>query len=298
MNDLDRYTEACNYPGRLDSEAVERHLLAYCKALGVERRVVQLKRGWTLDEYPELNRTIDEVLADFANRVGGVKHDPTVTPEEQRAAKHRFAAWCVSRRWWHEDISWGAVTFFGAKPGSKELAWAKPYLEAFIAGAWSVYWTADVLYWVAKPRVYLDERRRLHREDGPACDSDIEPLYFLEGTLLHEHVVLRPETITVGEIRAETNLEAKRIMRERYGMSCYLRDTGAKLIDADYEGATEGAAPRALLEDEDGSRWLIGTDGSSKRVYEMGPFDKKVKTCVQAHNQIACFDERKIKAKS
>ena len=34
--DFDRYVEACNYPGRLDPEAIERHLADYCAALGVE----------------------------------------------------------------------------------------------------------------------------------------------------------------------------------------------------------------------------------------------------------------------
>lgn len=294
----DRYVEACNYPGRLDPAAVERSLDEYCKALKVERKIVRIERGWTLDNYPELDKTVDEILADFAKRAGGVEADPGVTPEVKRAARHRFAAWCIYRRWWVEDMSWLSTTYLGAKPGSDVEEWSKPTMEAFLAGCWIVYWTDSVLYWVAKPKVYVDDRRRLHREDGPACDADVSQLYFLEGQYVEEHVVMRPDEITVDEIRSQENAETKRILRERYGISRYLRDTGAKLIDVDYEGARQGAAPRALMEDHDGQRWLIGTDGSTTRVYEMGPFEDGVKTCRQAHEIIAGFSDEKVVVKS
>ena len=41
---------------------------------------------------------------------------------------------------------------------------------------------------------------------------------------------MQPDSITVGEIQAETNAEIRRIMIERYGLSRYLEDAGAKII--------------------------------------------------------------------
>lgn len=86
-------------------------------------------------------------------------------------------------------------------------------------------------------------------------------------------------------------------MRERYGEGRYLKDCGAKLVNADYEGARKGAAPRALLKDDEGQQFLVGTDGSTGRVYFMRVSDN-VKTCVKAHNELCGFDESRILNKS
>ena len=73
--DFDRFVDACNYPGVLHAGTVEQRLLEYLKALGISRHVVQLKKGWRLDEYPSLARYIDDVLADFEKRV--LPHRPS-----------------------------------------------------------------------------------------------------------------------------------------------------------------------------------------------------------------------------
>src|ERR1019366_6523970 len=41
------YMAACDYPGRLDPAAVENHLRDYLSALGVNREVVRIRRGWS-----------------------------------------------------------------------------------------------------------------------------------------------------------------------------------------------------------------------------------------------------------
>jgi len=87
------------------------------------------------------------------------------------------------------------------------------------------------------------------------------------------------------------------VLIERMTPSRYLRESGAKLIDADHEGARKGSAPRALLRDEKGEQWLVGTDGGTRRVYYM-PVPDDVKTCREAHCAICGFDESKILAKS
>lgn len=102
---------------------------------------------------------------------------------------------------------------------------------------------------------------------------------------------------TIQEIKDEPNAERRRILTDLYGRGRYLVETGAKLLDADYEGAKQGGAPRCLVEDNEGQRWLIGTDGSTQRTYWM-PVSAYVKTCVEAHNDIIGFDERKVINKS
>jgi len=66
--DHERYVKACEYPGELDEAAVERHLGEYLKALGVERKIVRLPVGWSLEKFPALKSYIEEVLAEFVKR--------------------------------------------------------------------------------------------------------------------------------------------------------------------------------------------------------------------------------------
>jgi hypothetical protein len=111
--------------------------------------------------------------------------------------------------------------------------WSKPLFEAFIAGAWILHWTDDVLYWVAKPTVHMDlmpGTRRLHCDSGPALESNIEPLYFWHGVLVPDFVVDHPERITLDNIKTEENSEVRRILIERYGTSRYLMDSNAQII--------------------------------------------------------------------
>jgi len=95
--------------------------------------------------------------------------------------------------------------------------------------------------------------------------------------------------LTIDKIQKQENVEVQRIMIERYGVSKYLVDIDAKLLDMD-SLTLEGSAPRCLMEDKFGNRYLVGTDGSTKRVYHMRV--ENVETCVDAHNQLCGFNEK------
>jgi len=95
-------------------------------------------------------------------------------------------------------------------------------------------------------------------------------------------------------IASETNAEIRRVMIRQYGPETkgprdedydgtllYLRATTSKTIDLDGGTKAVGSAPRALVEDSHGIRWLILTDGSTKRVYTM-PVDRDVTTVKEA----------------
>jgi hypothetical protein len=113
--------------------------------------------------------------------------------------------------------------------------WANHVLDAFLAGAWFLFWTNDTLYWVSKPRVYSEPgqgRRILHRPDGPALESDIEPLYFWHGVLVPDFVVMRPETITREHILHESNAQIRQVMVERVGIERVCQLCQAQDVDA------------------------------------------------------------------
>jgi len=144
----------------------------------------------------------------------------------------------------------------------------------------------------------LDPQSRPHGEADMACRfRDGTGWWYWHGVPVSPYVVERPAEITLDEIKATANEELRRVLRERYGDLRYLRDSGAKLIDADHEQARKGAAPRMLVEDDQGERWLIGTDGGTGRNYVMSTL-RTAKSCREAHEARTGFDEAKIVNKS
>ena len=160
---------------------------------------------------------------------------------DARESMQRFAAWCLQVWWWYGwDLSWIVTTHFGADQLGKPVVdrWAKPLFEAFVAGAWLLYWTDDTLYWVAKPKVSVerDDRlgmRRLHHQKYAALESDIENLYFWHGVMVPAFVVVRPDWITAKHVTEEPNVEVRRVMLERMGVDRFMAEVDAKIVHED-----------------------------------------------------------------
>ena len=141
--------------------------------------------------------------------------------------------------------------------------------------------------------INLDDNGRLHSDDGTAIRwRDGVGLYFSHGQKIPGWIIISPEKITVENIQSEKNAEIKRVMIEKYDVSRYLIDIGAEIVDMD-SLTLVGSAPRALIKDKAGNQWLIGTDGSTARVYHMA-VDAQIKTCKQAHEQLCGFDEDRL----
>jgi hypothetical protein len=175
-------------------------------------------------------------------------------------ALRRFTSWCLHRSswfWYGWDLSWIVTTLLGAQQRGSDIPWARPLFEAYVAGAWFLYWTDDTLYWVAKPTVHVERNdetglRRLHCADGPALESDAENLYFIHGVMVPAFVVTRPDWITVQHIQQEENAEVRRIMLERYGFERFVTDSGATPVSSDafgdlYRIDLAGDEPLALV---------------------------------------------------
>ena len=131
---------------------------------------------------------------------------------------------------------------------------------------------------------------QLHNDTGPAIHyRDGFEVYGIDGIRVPKRVVMDPKSLTIDEIQKEGNTEIRRIMINRFGPSDYLIGSGAKLVDS---SVVHGLL-RAVVQDKRGEKWLVGTDGSTNRVYHMA-VPSEVKTCHQAHNAICGFDETKI----
>ena len=66
---------------------------------------------------------------------------------------------------------------------------------------------------------------------GPACAyPDGWEIYAVHGVRVPEYIVMKPNEITTKAIDDEGNAEIRRIMIDRYGLSRYVTDSGAKTI--------------------------------------------------------------------
>lgn len=136
----------------------------------------------------------------------------------------------------------------------------------------------------------LDDRGRLHHEERMAISyPDGWGVYCWHGVRVPEVVILSPDSLTADMVRQETNAEIQRIMVERMGAAKYLQECKAKVLDVD-SLTLVGSAPRALMEDDLGNKWLIGTDGSTKRVYTMS-VPRESTSCSGAHRLISGLDK-------
>ncbi len=83
-----------------------------------------------------------------------------------------------------------------------------------------------------------DARGWPHSPDRPLIAfPDGWALCYWHGWQIPSCVVTRPEAITVAVIHGQENIELRRLLIERYGLSRYLRDVGAKPVHQDACGA-------------------------------------------------------------
>ena len=243
---LDQYKEACNYPGKIVPEEIELSLGLYLKALGIERKIVCLKRGWKIEQQKSLFNYIEKILkaippqdAQTAQAARDARAAQAAldarAAQDARAALQIFACWCINRAgyyWWNLEISWLATTYLGAlETKNKHVqAWSKHIFEAFLSGLWGIHFTDDTLYWYSKPKIYK-EKNNLHREDGPAIESDLEDLFFWHGTLVTKQLIMDPLSVTQKELEEEKNSEVSRAWFERLGPQEYFRRMAIKKVD-------------------------------------------------------------------
>ena len=130
------------------------------------------------------------------------------------------------------DAAW--LSFYDFCLREFNLEYVRP-LEGLIelamhCGWWAPYKNAVILQ-DRHSILRRDSQHRLHCEDGLACGyPDGWGVYAWHGVRVPEQVIMRPETITVEQIRSESNVEMRRVMIERYSLDRYIDDSGAKII--------------------------------------------------------------------
>jgi hypothetical protein len=181
------------------------------------------------------------------------------------------------------DANWlGFYDFFQKEMGLKSCDKLNG-LAAAASGGWFWPFAGGVVTTPRPSELHRDAQGRLHNEKGMAIKyPDGWGFYCIHGLGVPGWIVTNPEQITVAKIKAEANVEIRRVMIDIYGPQKYLHETKAKLIHADvWHGM-----PRGLFEDSFGDRYLYGSDGSTNRLYIM-PVDREMQTCTQAHENIS-----------
>ena len=135
---------------------------------------------------------------------------------------------------------------------------------------------------------YINDR--LHREDGPAWISpDGRQMWYINGVYVTEQIVMHPETLTVDQIKKETNSECRAIMVERFGWLRYLQESDAQLIDKrdNVIENTKEALYKGL-----GDRRLVVTCPTG-RVFVLG-VPSQITSCEQAQKWLGNEGRKKI----
>jgi len=229
-----------------------------------------------------------------------------LTPEWKESKKREDSIREVLNNviWGQYEAGWLAFYDFFIQIGVEEAKKLQGLMDVASNASW--WWAFDhcTVLTERPTKLNLDEPdKRLHSDtDAAVAFPDGFALYYVHGVAVPEHVIMRPETITVDEIKKERNAEVKRIMREKFGDARYLREIKAKVIDIDTI-ATDNTDPdsptitRALLEDDEQRRFLVGSDGSTNRTYYM-EVRNDINTCREAHEFLSSSKESDIIAQS
>ncbi|MBZ0187978.1 MAG: hypothetical protein K8F91_17150 [Candidatus Obscuribacterales bacterium] len=110
--------------------------------------------------------------------------------------------------------------------------------NGILNGAYASIFYDGICFLCDQPEsLILDNERRYHGENGPALTfADGYKVYAWHGRGVPEEIIEKPELITIERIEKETNIEIRTILVERYGLSRFLKDTNARIIDQDQCG--------------------------------------------------------------
>jgi hypothetical protein len=150
-------------------------------------------------------------------------------------------------------------------------------------GWWACF--PDVCLCVDKPIAqHLDDQQRTHKEDGPAIlYEDGMAVWVIDGLLLDEKAVMRPQEQTIEEIHGEENQDARSLRIERMGWPLYLQRSNSRVIHSRHNEIEN--TEECLMETPAGERRLVVTCPTN-RMFALGvPND--VEDCHQAQAWIA-----------
>lgn len=121
---------------------------------------------------------------------------------------------------------------------SKHTLAAIRNLRLFLANRTQFCPFSEIVFVTKQPQIVsLDEEGRFNSTDGPVLKyADGYSIYAVNGVTVTEKTAVAPETLTVQEIDSEINLEVRRIMMDRFGISRYLMESNAEVLCEDQYG--------------------------------------------------------------
>lgn len=167
------------------------------------------------------------------------------------------------------------------------VLWAEP--RASLAQVW--WWLLEdgtVVVGDRPVRFALERGLVPHSTTGPAIEyADGFQVHALHGSRVRAGIIEHPDRITVDDIRGCLDAEVRRTLRGMYGDERFFADTLARVVDVDtvpVDALAPGARSitRALVENEEGHRFLVASDGSTSRVYHMR-VPRSCRTCAEAY---------------
>lgn len=228
--------------------------------------------------------------------------------------EHHGAEYLNTNFYGNQEMYWIAFLLFGREDmdidygDEKNLLLDIWYAIAQSCGWWFVI-DQKTCYIVDRPaEVHLDDQQRLHSETDYAMKwRDGWGVCVYNGLFIpeeYEQYIMDSSKLTIEIIdqAQQDNADIARVLIELMGQSEYLHKMDMEVVAMDYIKVTNEedspSMPRMLMRSKkDNSQYLVGTDGSTNRVYYM-EVDPDVTDCVAAHNSIAPVDESNILASS
>ena len=191
-------------------------------------------RPWEVDDHPDASpsRQITEEPSDPSE-----EDERRLEDEDEWYVEEVRSAWYT--RGQHDAGALALIDILDRAIGRRpEQPLAGQVLIGRSAGWW---WPFEQVVILTERPCALDLARdaqgRLHHPTGPIVEyPDGWAVRTWHGVRVPRQLIERPDTITVEQIRATRNLEARHVLLERYGLDRYLRDADATLVHIDEYG--------------------------------------------------------------
>jgi hypothetical protein len=157
---------------------------------------------------------------------------------------------------------------------------------AKVCGWWYPYENTVVIQ--QRPSLINFEDGIVQSTTGPAIQfSDGYSVYIIDGIRLDEQIVMRPETLTIRQIKSEQDQDKRSIMIDRFGWPRFLEESNAKCIDKrdNYIENTK----EALFKSDNDNRLVVTCP--TGRVFALG-VPSSIKTCEDAQSWLGNEEEK------
>jgi len=146
MNDLERYKKACDYPSILNEDKVEEYLGQYLNSLGIKRHIKRIRKGWDIDDYPDIKKNVFEILDKIKKATQDARDAQDAQAaqdardawdaQDARAARAARDAQAARAAWAGWD-AWAARAARAVQDARKELELCREKIKRFVC--WCIY---------------------------------------------------------------------------------------------------------------------------------------------------------------